>query len=223
MRTRSAARRTLRNASLLLAGATALGALAGTPDLHFKEGGLVNLASGALLLWIARLASQIGRVRRAEAAAIWRVAAIGFAFLAADELFAIHENLDKLVHWLFGIRETPLTDRLDDAIVGLYGVAGAALAFAHRAELLRWRSARPYAVWGAALACAMVVLDAATNRSDLFETFLAEPQAKALESWLSVAEDALKLYAETCWMLAAQDVLGAARAAAARDPASHAA
>ena len=55
---------------------------------------------------------------------VWIAIAIGCAFLAMDDRFMFHEKLDKAIHSLFNWEETKLSDRLDDIIVGIYGVAG---------------------------------------------------------------------------------------------------
>lgn len=55
---------------------------------------------------------------------VWAIIASGFLFLAADEVLRIHENLDQLIHYVFGLKETNLTDRIDDLIVGMYGLVG---------------------------------------------------------------------------------------------------
>ena len=48
---------------------------------------------------------------------VWGLIAGGFVFLAVDEALQIHERLDFVIHKALNIRETALTDRLDDAII----------------------------------------------------------------------------------------------------------
>ena len=53
----------------------------------------------------------------------------GFVFLAADDAFLIHENLDFKIHAALGIETTTWTDRIDDILIGVYGVVGLAVLF----------------------------------------------------------------------------------------------
>lgn len=55
---------------------------------------------------------------------VWAIVAAGFLFLAIDEVVEIHEGIDKLIHKVFQIKETGLTDRIDDLIIGVYGLVG---------------------------------------------------------------------------------------------------
>lgn len=67
-----------------------------------------------------------------SAASVWVVLAFGCAFLAMDDAFMYHERLDKLIHSLFGWEETKLSDRIDDILVGLYGLLGMAFILLNR-------------------------------------------------------------------------------------------
>jgi hypothetical protein len=127
----------------------------------------VNLvATGALAAAIAR------RLRPSPFARFWRIAALGFAWLGLDDLFLIHERIDRAVHALLGLDpHDPLTDHLDDLIVASYGVAALWLAYRYRVDLarLRWMAL----VLGVAfpLFVGMVVLDM-THLSDTVEDSL---------------------------------------------------
>ena len=56
-------------------------------------------------------------------ARFWRLAAIGFVWLGCDDLFTLHEQIDRGVHAVLGWDpEDPITDHLDDLIVAGYGV-----------------------------------------------------------------------------------------------------
>lgn len=205
---------TLLGATLLLGLAILIGLLSGNPGSQFKEGGLVTFISGGLLLWIAWVLNQIRKLRHVApdrsffrpATAIWGMMALGFLFLAADEMLALHEKMDKLLHRLFHMEETALTDRLDDLIVGGYGLLGLAALFFHRAELVRWKQAFLWIGAGFTLLFMMVGLDTLTNRNDILESLWEKPKANALAIWLSVLEDSFKVYAETCFLLGWHDV-----------------
>jgi hypothetical protein len=77
-----------------------------------------------------------------------------FAFLAADDLFLIHENIDKVIHWIFGgDAKDHLTKHLDDMIVLVYGIIGAIIVWRRRSEVLNLR----YFVAGMGTALALLV------------------------------------------------------------------
>jgi hypothetical protein len=93
------------------------------------------VATGVVAASIAR------RLRGSPFARFWWVAAVGFVWLGCDDLFVIHERLDRGIHAVLGLDpENPITDHLDDAIVAVYGVAALVLAYAYRAHLavFRW-------------------------------------------------------------------------------------
>lgn len=50
------------------------------------------------------------------------ISAIGFLFLGFDDLVDIHESVDKLIHMVLRIKQTPLTDHMDDLILLIYGI-----------------------------------------------------------------------------------------------------
>ena len=108
---------------------------------HFYEHRAGTYYSGALLLVSAALTLGIARrLTGRRFGRFWRVAAVGFLYLAADELTSIHEDLDKWLNALFGRpHDDPWTDHIDDTLVLLYGVVAVAWAFRHREALLQLR------------------------------------------------------------------------------------
>jgi hypothetical protein len=133
----------------------------------------VNLVATGGLCWLTALG-----LGPAPFARFWRAAALGFVWLGCDDLFVLHEQIDRGVHGVLAIDpDHPLTDRLDDAIVGSYGAAALALAHGFRAELARLRWAVLVLGVAFALFAAMVVLDTL--------------------HWSKTAEDALKVVAGT--------------------------
>ena len=125
---------------------------------------------------------------------IWLLIGIGFIFLAADESFEFHEKLDGLIHRFLQMKETRLSDRLDDMIVGLYVAIGAAFVFGCRKELRRYVKMYPYLLAGFMLCVAMVILDMYTNTApgDWVTPLIVK---------LSVVEETLKIYAETFFLV----------------------
>lgn len=128
----------------------------------------------------------------------------GFVFLAIDELVEVHEHLDEWIHLWLGVRETALSDRLDDMIVALYAIAGmAALALA-RDEIRPFREALPATAGGLAAFGVMVVVDALTNRPDVI------PNGRIFTA-LGIVEDAFKLVAECAFLTVGRQALAVAR------------
>ena len=191
--------------AVVVALAVAYGYVTGDPGAAFGETGFVTFFSCAQLATIAFVCDRIGRERRgavatraaASGARIWRLMALGFAFLALDEVAQIHEKLDYLAHTLFIGEETALSDRLDDLIVGAYAAVGLWVMHHYRGELTRHRAMRPFLVAGFVLLGVMVVLDALTNRADLVGlVFEDRATMRTVLGAASVCEDGLKLAAE---------------------------
>lgn len=105
----------------------------GKPGAAFSEEGLVTYDSGRQL-YLCSFASlsngyfafRFHHTLLSTDTLFWLALTAGFLFLAFDELFMVHESMDRYIHQLFALKETPWTDRLDDLLVGLY-VAVAAL------------------------------------------------------------------------------------------------
>ena len=180
------------------------------PSLHFGEGLPMTWISVFQLLGIAYLAERVYRQRRcttelgwSDACTVWRIVSGGFVFLALDELLQIHEMVDPLIHAVLGMAETGLSDRLDDLIVGLYGLAGLLVLRRYRAEVLRYGAAAPYFVGGFLIFAVMVALDATTNRLDVLGMLIADGQAlEGTLAWMGVLEDSLKNIAEVMFIAA---------------------
>jgi hypothetical protein len=133
----------------------------------------VNLIVTGLMA--ASIARQLGRRRFAR---FWWAASIGFVWLGCDDLFTLHEQIDRALHALLGLDpEHPVTDHLDDLIVAAYGVAALGLAYRHRADLqpLTWMQRTLGAAF--ALFAVMVAVD--------------------ILHWSKTVEDGLKVLAGT--------------------------
>ncbi len=191
--------RTSTPAILAATGACFLAGLAwglATGDLTgaFHEGRPGTIASILLLLLTAATVGAIWRQRRRAAPAVparrvWLAIALGFGFLALDEGGQIHENLDKLIHSIGNITETPATDRIDDVIILGYGLIGAAVLLVHRAEILRIPGLARYLGLGLALMAVQVLLDAASNGDGGAVIGISHDV-------LALGEEAAKLFAE---------------------------
>ena len=131
------------------------------PGKYFGEKRPGTLLSVGLLLASAWTCRQIHRLAAAAPfGRFWIVQGFLFLYLAVDELFRVHERLDRLVHSLLGLNDRhPVTDHLDDAIIGLYALVAAGLWLSHRVLLirLRWMVLTMAAAFAAF--AAMLVLD----------------------------------------------------------------
>ena len=90
-----------------------------------------TLISGSQLLFIGLISwniqikrmKEVGEEKR-NSRYIWFIIGMGFVFLALDEAFELHEEIDFLIHNRFGIEETGLSDRIDDLVVMTYFIIG---------------------------------------------------------------------------------------------------
>ena len=181
-------------------------ALHHSPTAYTGEGEPITWLSFVHLLVTSALAWEVfsrrtggsvrGNVWRSPTF-VWLLIALGFLFLAIDEIVAIHESVDHLFHRTFQIEETGLSDRLDDVIVLGYGLIGVGVLYAYRGELVRYKSALPLVMCGFVLFVFMSLLDALVNRDDVF-LFLGISQegSYALAIWIGGVEEGLKILAE---------------------------
>ena len=180
------------------------------PLWHFEELHAVTWFSFAQLLLIAAVARQIYRLERGQAKGhvwqapefIWLLIAIGFAYLAVDEIAMLHENIDYALHSIAGFKESAYSDRLDDAIIGAYGVVGLVVLWKRRHYLMAFSASLPYFASGYFLLFVMVVLDAVTNRRDVVQALFADVHTETLALLvLKAAEDGTKVFAEATFLI----------------------
>lgn len=184
--------------------------LPGGPGPYFKEGAFVTYFSSFQLVLMAALAGMIFWLRRESlkrgaggngSVGIWILMAIGLLFLSLDEVFLIHENIDFWIHRFFQMEETSLTDRIDDLIVGGYGVLGLTAIYIYRKELKRFHEAYPLFFAGFVLMFFSVGLDLLTARKDLLGMVIASPVlVNKTQFWLDLLEDSVKVLAEAVFL-----------------------
>ena len=193
--------------AVVIGGALTIGVLSGKPGLAFKEGELVTYFS-TLQLGMCAVASGLNFYLVFSSAKkwswesiFWIVIAGGFLFGALDEFFMFHERIDKAIHKLLSLQQTPWTDRFDDLIVGLYVGLGAWLIFASaRVESFLDQPRRLFAK-GLAIAVVMVSLDLLTNGRDFMMWLFGQNLGLFLRTWLSILEDCLKLVAVALFLI----------------------
>lgn len=176
-----------------------------TPDHYFGEEGFITDLSFFQLLVISGLAGIIFIMRIFRSGwkgwkapfFVWLFIAIGFIYLALDEVWMIHENMDFSFHRFFNIRETGITDRIDDIIIGFYGLIGLMVLYFYRKELKKYREVLPLLIVGFILLFSTVVLDILTNRMDILIKLISNIHLVIkLHSWLSAIEEIFKIIAE---------------------------
>lgn len=180
------------------------------PTAYTGEGDPITWLSFAHLLVTGSLAGGVFYCRTGgsldpavwrQPAFVWLLIALGFLFLAVDEVAKIHESLDRFVHRLLQRPETALTDRLDDAIMLGYGLVGAAVLYAYRFELISYRTVFPLVVCGFVLFLFMGLLDALVNRPDVFLLMgISQEGSENLGKWLGGVEEGLKILAEAAFL-----------------------
>ncbi len=185
----------------------------------FSEGGYITLLSVFQLLLVGALSYMVFRIRAVkrqdsfwqDSSLVWLMVALGFLFLAIDDLFMIHENVDYLIHYIFNMQETAISDRIDDLLIGLYGLVGIGVFFIYRNELKGYRESFPFFIFGFILLFIMVPMDMLINRNDILPLFFDEEFVDFLNVCFTLAEDSLKVFAEAFFILAFYTILQKAR------------
>ncbi len=177
----------------------------GNPSRYFGEGRFTTAISCFELLLTAWFASRICSVRRAQLAGrgwfsgpiLWALVSAGFVFLAADDAFKFHERLDHVVHVVFHLQKTALTDRIDDAIILLYGLIGLAVLWTFRRELRPLRVMLAPLVIGFVFFGLNVFFDTLGDKPDILLWLVGDlALAKRLQGWSDVGDGGCTLLAE---------------------------
>ena len=176
------------------------------PAEQFDEGGVGTWASCAFLLASAAAAFDTWRARRDPkrfftSAVLWLLIELAFFYLALDETFSWHEKLDRFVHRkVLHVEATETTKRMDDWIIGVYGLLALGVLYRFRDEILRV----PGLVRVFALAMAFLALQVALdglNHPDFIRSFHDRSQRRRARTWLPVAEETTKLVAEGVFLV----------------------
>ena len=119
-------------------------------------------------------------------------------FLSIDEVARLHENMDRFIHKrIFHMKETALSDRIDDLIIGVYALFGIGTMWFFRDELKKYYKVIPYFAISFIFIFSMVIVELITNRFDVFPYFISSHSlAKSLYKLGKIVEESLKLFAE---------------------------
>lgn len=184
----------------------------------FDENGVVTLLSFSQLLLTAFMALAIWRIRRPpgqlslrDESSIWAIIAAGFFYLSADEVILLHEGAGHSFHKVLGLAETAWSSRLDDMLVGVYGIIGIIVLWRYREEILRFPLFFRLLKWGFALLFLSVVADALSHKPDFFTWLLGDTWG-TLACGLGESMDELcKVAAEIVFLTAFSGTLRTAR------------
>jgi hypothetical protein len=177
---------------------------------EIRKGGFITILSVLQLLAISRISFKIYNVRRKNilkstnysSYRVWAIISLAFLFLATDELIKVHENIDDFIHEIFNLQETSLSDRIDDILIGLYGVTGIGVIIAYKDEFKGYQGFIPFLFVGFILLFLMVIIDVITNRNDILPLIFNDGTSEILYVWLSFSEDPLKLFSEVFFLTA---------------------
>jgi glucan phosphoethanolaminetransferase (alkaline phosphatase superfamily) len=191
---------------------------------HFHENGLITRLSFLQLLVASVIAWITFYVRAGKfsfktwrsPSTFWLIVAIGFAFLAIDEGFEIHEKLMQgAIFTAFNLKRNFLTVRINDLIMLLYGLVGVGLVWLYWPEIRRDRKMLRHMIIGFVLLFVMVLVDTLGNKREI--PFLAPLFPTATNTnlrWtLKVIEETITLYSEALFIGAFWAALQSARSA----------
>lgn len=171
----------------------------------FQEGGFLTGLSFIQLLAVSGYSWGIFRIHEVSfnlrvfkaKHVVWLFISLGFLFLAFDELFEIHENIDYLIHEVLQLKATGFTDRIDDLIILLYAFTGMSLIYYYRDGLKKYVSTLPYLKWTFIFLYIMILLDIITNKDDIIFFLIKDKSSAGLVSmWIRIAKDGFKLVTE---------------------------
>ena len=203
---------------LAIVGTVALSAPFDKIAKQFDDGGFITYFSVIQLFILSFYACQIFKIRRQyiihpwqSSIAIWAIVSLGFSFLALDDLLMIHEWLDKVIHGIGGFEETGWSDRIDDFIVGLYGLLAIGGLVHYRQEIKKYKAVLPTVIIGFVLLFLMVTVDAVTNRDDVLLMIFSPETTKSIMDWIFIPEESFKLLSEAYLIVAAYNCLSIAK------------
>ncbi|NET06305.1 MAG: hypothetical protein F6K16_16705 [Symploca sp. SIO2B6] len=175
------------------------------PSRYFNEGGYISWISFFQLLACAILAWRIFKLHKGKLTfstpkssyRLWSIIALGFLFLAIDEVVEIHERIEDMIFQSLNLEETSFTRRIDDLIVGSYGLIAVGILYFYKEEIKKYSQVIPIFVCGFILMFAMVIFDLVSNKSDLLFLLIGDESfSEIIKHWLRALEETLKIFSE---------------------------
>ena len=182
-----------------------------TGEKMLGESGFLTKLSGAQLLAISVITFAIFRIRNREIEKVfslknprivWALISAGFLFLMADELFKIHEGIDAIIQSTFNLKQSGVTDRINDLLVVAYALIGIGVIWIYRREFLVMKRSLAFMASGFGMLLVMVALDMLTSRDDVLRVVFSADLATDLQIWLSFAEEGAKVLSEGLFVIA---------------------
>lgn len=183
----------------------------------FDENGILTLLSVCQLLLVSLTCFALWRERKGpgfsvrDLTTIWLIIAVGFLFLAVDEKILIHEGIDRTLHKVLHVQETGWTSRLDDILVGVYGVIGIVVLWFYSSEIRRFRTCFKLLLAGFVLLFISVLSDVSASRDDFFTWLLGPTVGEAVYSFVGELEEICKALSETFFLTAFVSALSETR------------
>lgn len=182
---------------------------------HFAEIRLVTIYSFLQLLATAYISFLTCKSLGSESSLRWRenpsvrpflLSAIGFLYLGFDEILSLHENIDKLIHHILFLKETPWTDHLDDFILLAYGLVALYFIKDFIREFKRHLFMVHLIIGGFLLFFVMFCLDFVTNSIESFTQFfftnISYADLSHKRDVFRMIEDSVKLLGEAFFLSA---------------------
>ena len=111
--------------------------------------------------------------------------------------------LDLLIHQIFAIEETRLTDSMDDIFVLFYSLFSFYVLYKFREEFKYYLGVIHLFAIAFFLKLLMVALDVYTNDETVFSDWFSNPEpGKILLDWVQTLEDSFKILAEEVFISA---------------------
>ena len=117
-------------------------------------------------------------------------------FLALDEAFKIHENLDKVLHRFFELVETSFTSRLDDAILSVYIIVGLGVLYFYKEELKNFQASFTWLKRGMLLFISSLFLDVVGHNKEFLSPLISNAETlDEVHHWYTTVEEIPKVFA----------------------------
>jgi len=187
----------------------------------FDENGVITLLSVCQLLVCAFISLAVwkqrkgpGPIRWKAKTLIWLIMGVGFVFLALDDKILIHEGLGRTFHKIMHMHQTGWSTRIDDFLIGVYGVIGLVTLWFYSKEMLRFR--RCLQIFGPGFVALLISVfgDASAHRPDFFIWLVGTKYAPVFLDIGEVFDEGGKVLAEALFLTGFASALRDARAMA---------